>query len=359
MDGTQHIQAGSNRTASRSVEPGARTAGVGGAALDRWTRLVPERPCPALLAFAIGLRAICAAALARWLLLPYIGDASFIIAAPAILLATLAGGRLAGLATLAVAAPLDFLFSTDFGHAAVDHAAPRFLVWVGASVFIMVVSLALRSMLLRLRARERELTAAGEQMQVLIDELEHRGRNALAIVQALSNQAARSAQSVADYRTEMAARLKALSQSYSALTRPASEVVEVSELVRSTLAPFGDQVRILGGPEREAPEKARVALVLLLHELATNATKYGALSTPSGRLTVRWTAGADGVLDLDWVERGGPQPKAVSPQGFGSRLLQAVVAAMPGGRLNATAAPDGMSIHIRFQAAPLREPAAA
>jgi two-component sensor histidine kinase len=102
-----------------------------------------------------------------------------------------------------------------------------------------------------------------------------------------------------------------------------------------------------------------VALVLLLHELATNATKYGALSTPSGRLTVRWTAGADGVLDLDWVERGGPQPKAVSPQGFGSRLLQAVVAAMPGGRLNATAAPDGMSIHIRFQAAPLREPAAA
>ena len=96
---------------------------------------------------------------------------------------------------------------------ALDQALPRLIVWLRSAIFIMVIALGLRSALSALRSRESDLVEASEQLRLVINELEHRGRNALAIVHALTNETARSANTVAEYHEQLGARLIALSTS--------------------------------------------------------------------------------------------------------------------------------------------------
>jgi two-component sensor histidine kinase len=301
----------------------------------------------------VAVGAIVVAGFARWAALPVIGaDVSFITAVPAVLVAALIGGRLAGLTTLIAGSGLDLWFSIGIGKGAFDQALPRLVIWLCSAIFVMVITLGLRAALSALRSRERDLEAASEQLRLVIHELEHRGRNALAIVQAVSNETARSVKSVGEYQDRLGGKLAALSASYTILTKQSEEPADLLELVRAVLAPFGGQIRIVGGHACLVPPRACVPLALALHELATNATKYGALSVPVGLAVVEWTVGQDGLLDLHWSERGGPIPTASATEGFGSELLRRVFSGIAGGGFAADRRPEGMAFRIQLLTAP-------
>jgi two-component sensor histidine kinase len=102
------------------------------------------------------------------------------------------------------------------------------------------------------------------------------------------------------------------------------------------------RVRVAGPPVRLAPHGAQ-AMSMVLHELATNAVKYGALSTPEGIVTIRWKLDDEGTLTLEWRERGGPPVAGAPPrQGFGSRLLDTTVRRQLGGEFHCDWAPEGL-----------------
>jgi two-component sensor histidine kinase len=173
----------------------------------------------------------------------------------------------------------------------------------------------------------RHIAHAAEHRELLIHELNHRVKNTLATVQSLAYQTLRSAPNPADARKALDARLVALSQAHDVLTRESWEAADIRELVGRALHPFqtGAAARIrLRGPDVRVKPKMAIALSMALHELATNAVKYGALSVQGGRVAVEWQLLGDGAarrLRLVWRETGGPPVTTPAHRGFGTRLI--------------------------------------
>ena len=278
-----------------------------------WRRLVPDRPPSWLQGQLAAIMAVACAGLLRWTIQPLIGaEASFLIAVPAILLVTLVCGRLAAATALGAGAALDLLFSVGFSGMTFPNALPRFIVWLCSACLVVVVGLGLRGALLSLKARELDLVAAGDQLKLLVHELEHRGRNALAIIQAVSSDTARTAPSVTEYERRLSGRLAALATSYSRLTKASTEQPDLLQLVRDVLAPFSERIRIEPSEACRIRSEASVPMALALHELATNASKYGALSAAGGEVLVSWEVVAGGSIEFHWTENGGPAPAEAS-----------------------------------------------
>jgi PAS domain S-box-containing protein len=175
---------------------------------------------------------------------------------------------------------------------------------------------------------ERKLT---EERQVLLArEVDHRARNALAVVQSIVRLT--RATTIEDYVAAVEGRIRALSRAHMLLSRSRWEGADIRKLVEEELAPYrtGESETFAAiGPEVMLQPATAQALALALHELATNAAKYGALALSSGRVAVSWTAQPDpgGTrLRLTWQETGGPIVVQPQKQGFGSRLLQRVLA---------------------------------
>jgi two-component sensor histidine kinase len=164
--------------------------------------------------------------------------------------------------------------------------------------------------------------------KVMVNELNHRVKNTLATVRAISAQTLRTAQSPEAFAAAFQDRLTALSKTHDLLNRTSWTGVALRDLVEQALAPHGrdGQVRLDGEDVRLGPIAA-VTLGMAVHELAANAAKYGALSTPSGRVRVTWRPSAPGRLQLVWEELGGPPVQPPSRRGFGSELIQKVLAA--------------------------------
>jgi PAS domain S-box-containing protein len=177
-----------------------------------------------------------------------------------------------------------------------------------------------------------ERKEAEERQKLLIDELNHRVKNTLATVQSLATQTAHGTDSPAAFREAFEGRLIALSQVHDQLTRRHWGSAELRDIVVGATAPYaGDtpgRVETEGDTLTIRP-RAALTLALALHELTTNAAKYGALSVPNGRVTVRWTI-QDGpsqpLLTLEWCERDGPPVAAPTRQGFGTRFIKDSVA---------------------------------
>lgn len=179
--------------------------------------------------------------------------------------------------------------------------------------------------------------------RLMINELNHRVKNTLALVQAISSQTLRHGQVSQDVQRAFESRLIALSGAHDVLTRESWASVDLLDLVKSSLAPHvvGEgRVRVTGQPIRLKP-KTGVLVALALHELATNALKYGALSAPSGSIEIEWTV-TDGRFRLVWRERGGPVVSAPSQRGFGSRLIEQALAAEIAGDSRILFEPDGV-----------------
>ena len=179
------------------------------------------------------------------------------------------------------------------------------------------------AVVLDITRRKRE----GEHRELLLHELNHRVKNSLATVQAIAMRTIASATDLASFREAFMSRLLALSGTHDLLAREAWRGVELRDLVDAELTPYTEAGRqspdIEGEPVHLNPRTA-VALSLALHELATNAGKYGALSTAEGRVDVRWTVltrSEQPWLELVWSESGGPAVGPPSRRGFGSRLI--------------------------------------
>ncbi|WP_293899201.1 PAS domain-containing protein [Phenylobacterium sp.] len=178
---------------------------------------------------------------------------------------------------------------------------------------------------------------AEERQQLLINELNHRVKNTLATIQSLARQTLREGVEVREGRERLTDRLLALSAAHNVLTRENWEGADLGELAHEAVRPYDDpaapRIAAEGPPVRLAPNVA-LALSMALHELATNAVKYGALSAPEGRVALAWTLNPAGDgIDLTWRETGGPPVVVPLATGFGSRLLAGL-----GGELSAPAA---------------------
>ncbi len=169
---------------------------------------------------------------------------------------------------------------------------------------------------------------AEQQRDLLIRELHHRVNNTLATVQAIAGQTFRNSGVDADARKTFEARLLNLSNAHTALTHENWDSVELRDLVQSTLrphsAPNGERFSV-SGPNMRVQPKSAVALSMAIHELCTNASKYGALSTEDGRVAIDWDVAAS-RFRMRWMEHGGPPVTPPTRQGFGSIMIERVLA---------------------------------
>lgn len=185
-----------------------------------------------------------------------------------------------------------------------------------------------------------ERKRAEEQQRLLTNELNHRVKNTLAIVQSIANQTLREVPDPRAFQAAFTQRLMALSRAHNLLTTEAWSGADLYDVVAAALQPFQQQlgdVRIaIRGPSHRLSSNAAVALILALHELATNAVKYGALSNDTGRIEVTWDIDDRARnLRLSWVERGGPKVAAPVRRGFGRRLIEASASQL-GGEIDLT-----------------------
>lgn len=208
----------------------------------------------------------------------------------------------------------------------------------------------------RLLGASRDITAEKEaerRQRLLLDELNHRVKNNLAIVQSIAAQTLRNQPEPRAFADLFTSRVTALARAHTLLTDAEWRGAALTELVETALKPFGrggraDPFCVDGPPVQVAPSTA-VTLALVLHELATNAAKYGALSAPEGRVEIRWTTPEpqDLTVALDWRESQGPTVLPPTRKGFGSRLLSMMSHEL-GGSAGLTFDPAGVACALRF-----------
>lgn len=173
-----------------------------------------------------------------------------------------------------------------------------------------------------------ERVRAENHQRLLINELNHRVKNTLAAVQSIVTQTLRHATDPGDASRAITARIMALSGAHNVLTRESWDGADLRTLVETAIHPFqgpGPDAFQLSGPDMRVGPYAAISISLALHELATNAVKYGALSTPAGRVRIGWSVGAGQVFRLEWIETGGPVVTPSDRRGFGSRLILQVL----------------------------------
>lgn len=184
---------------------------------------------------------------------------------------------------------------------------------------------------------------------VLLGELRHRIKNLLALVQAMARQTSVEGRSAQEYRDAFLGRFNALVRAHE-LAFSENKNLGLREVVERTLEPYAANspaVVIEPGPQVVLSPKQLQPLSLILHELATNAVKYGALSVASGQIRVKWDLETGGArhLRLRWQEVGGPPPAPPAAAGFGTRLIQ-VAAAELGGHPDLVYSPVGLNAEI-------------
>ncbi|WP_309092246.1 PAS domain-containing protein [Phenylobacterium sp.] len=197
-----------------------------------------------------------------------------------------------------------------------------------------------------------ERKATEERRALLLGELAHRAKNGIQVMIGIVMQTSRSVGSVKEFEQVLIARLKAMADSQDLVTASGGRPVLLRDVVTKTLTPFDPNRFELdeGLGEAAIAGDVAVALALLLHELSTNAVKYGALSTSNGRVALHRSGGSEGHLRLDWIERGGPPVAPARRKGFGSRLLDVGLAGC-GGRVEPAFDPDGFKAKIHFPVA--------
>jgi PAS domain S-box-containing protein len=197
-----------------------------------------------------------------------------------------------------------------------------------------------------------ERLAADERRALLMGELAHRAKNGIAVMMSIVSQTARGMDSVRDFEDILMARMQAMAASQDLVTATGGRAVDLAEVIAQSLAPFDlnrfKLDKALGGVAVQG--QIAVGMGLLLHELATNASKYGALSNTRGRVILSRAEAPDGRVAFAWRERGGPKVARSNRRGFGTRLLQQVLRNQ-GGAVKFDFEPDGFRAHVECPAA--------
>ncbi len=213
----------------------------------------------------------------------------------------------------------------------------------------------------RRRAFE-DLETSERRQKLLINELNHRVKNTLATIQSIAMLTARRTESVPEFSAQFEARLMALSDTHNLLTATGWEQAMLRDMLGREMRPYSPEQFALDGPDVLFAPPQALAMGMIIHELATNAAKHGALSRPGGRVSVRWTApDAQGRVALDWIETGGPKVARSKPErsGFGSRLIATSLKGDLGGAAELDYALEGFRARLTFKPAPQRATAAA
>jgi len=199
-----------------------------------------------------------------------------------------------------------------------------------------------------------ERKQADERQKLLIDELNHRVKNTLATVQSLAWQSARKGVPPEVAQQRFQERLLSLSRTHNLLNETRWESASLRTILQTELEPHGsgEAHYILRGPDLDLPPKVAVVLGMVIHELTTNAMKYGALSNPQGSVEVEWSAGGTGALELHWTEKGGPPVRTPEGTGFGSRLIEQAVTRELQGQIQVSFDPSGLRCRLTIPLEP-------
>jgi PAS domain S-box-containing protein len=205
----------------------------------------------------------------------------------------------------------------------------------------------------RLKGLTRDITErkrAEERQRLLIRELDHRVKNALASVATVAQRTREGSGSMDEFLQVFDGRIQSMANAHALLSRNHWHGVSLADVVHSELAPYvGAGSVAVGGPEVMLTAEATQPIAIVLHELVTNASKYGALTTPRGRIVVRWTwpqEHAQAGLELEWIESGGPPCRIPSQPGYGTRAIRSLIPYELEGSVDLAFAADGVRCKI-------------
>ncbi len=185
-----------------------------------------------------------------------------------------------------------------------------------------------------------------ERQNLLAREVDHRAKNALAVVQSIVRLT--KSETIGNYVSAVDGRIRALARAHTLLAQSRWEGADLAALIDEELAPYrtGEAERmVFEGPRVSLEPRTAQTLALAIHELATNAAKYGALSTKQGRVALTWQV-QGGTLALTWIETGGPAVQAPTARGFGIKVITSSIEAQLGGKTHFDWRPDGASFML-------------
>jgi two-component system, chemotaxis family, CheB/CheR fusion protein len=201
-----------------------------------------------------------------------------------------------------------------------------------------------------------------EHQQILMKELQHRTNNLFAVIQAMARQTAKNSATFSEFEERFGSRIQGLSHSNALLIQEDWKGVSLYKLIEAQMAPFvgTDTMRVeTSGPQVILAAAAVQTLGMALHELATNASKYGALSTPGGRILLGWTfddgnGTAPELFRMNWREQGGPPVEPSARKGFGRFVIDQMVTRALNAKVDMEFAPDGLRWTMQMLASEAR-----
>jgi len=277
--------------------------------------------------FSIGFAASCLAlaTAARWCLSLIRPDVFFTPYFPAVFFATAFGGYRLGIATAIIGGTLGVTVS--FSDAPADFARLALLV-----IYLIVCGLTIwgvehyRSVAAQQRQISKRLMQEELYRKLVVEEFQHRLKNKLSTIHAVIHLVLQDQPQI---WAGIDQRLRALSAADDMIARVDGTGCDIKDLLISELGPYGHVRFTLNGSPLFLPAKLAVSLALMFHELATNAAKYGAFSSPRGLLQVSWSV-SDDRLNITWDETEGPPVETVGEAGFGTKLLKSALSPFNG-----------------------------
>jgi two-component sensor histidine kinase len=204
-----------------------------------------------------------------------------------------------------------------------------------------------------------ERKRAEDQQRVLVAELDHRVKNVLATVTAIVTQTQDAGSSVTDFVTALDHRIKSLARTHELLSQSRWSGVSLAEIARREFAPYAADNVEIGGPSVTLKAEAAQAMAMVLHELTTNAAKYGAFSDRNGRVSLRWRRllnGSGSRLAIDWQEIGGPPVRAPTQSSYGTEIVRELIPFELGGTVELAFASDGVRCRMEIPLSGSEEP---
>jgi two-component sensor histidine kinase len=262
----------------------------------------------------------------------------FITFFPAVFLAAYYLGSGSGVLVLALSTVAGTAWVDPSGHSPISlYATSALLFLLVAGVIVFVVD--------RLSTAHEKLSQQEKQLEMINRELKHRIKNLFAIADSVCQQTINAGGSAKEMTRAASGRLLAIASAQDLLSTTATEGADLTELVEklaSSLAPSPSKIRVEGHPLRLTPDTT-TPFALILHELATNALKYGAWAQERGWVHVSWSATSDDLLQFKWREHDGPILAPPVREGLGRKLIKS---SLPGARVEHSFKPDGLQCEI-------------
>jgi two-component sensor histidine kinase len=277
--------------------------------------------------FSAGFAVFCLAlaTVARWGLAQLRPDVFFTPYFPAVFFATAVGGSRAGIGAAVASGMLGVIINFSGTLADTARFALLLIFWAVCGLTIWGVE-HYRTIVAQQREISKRLIEEEEYRKLVVNELQHRLKNKTSTIHAVLHQVLQDQPQIWD---SIDHRIRALSATDDLIARVDGSGCDIKDLLRSELGPYGHVRFNLNGDRQFLPAKLAVSLALIFHELATNAGKYGAFSSPRGLLQVSWSV-SDDRLNVTWDETEGPSIEHVGADGFGTRLLQSALRAFDG-----------------------------